>query len=80
MGSGLAENQRGFWWQFHQEDLCDLQKSLHSQAPSFLIHQMSGHLIFKTLSSDEHLKMMSCLERPHSLEACFFSSNPEPDD
>ena len=41
---------------------------------------MSGHLIFKTLSSDEHLKMMSCLERPHSLEACFFSSNPEPDD
>lgn len=46
MGSGLAEKSAWVWWQFHQ--VCDLQKSLHSRAPSFLIHQMSGHLIFKT--------------------------------
>ena len=53
MGFGLTESQPELWWQFHQEDLCDLQKSLRSQALSFLIHQMSGHLIFKALSSGD---------------------------
>lgn len=41
----------GFGGSSTRRDLRDLQKSLPSRVLSFLIHQMSGQLIFKTLSS-----------------------------
>lgn len=41
----------GFGGSSTRRHLRDLQKSLPSRVLSFLIHQMSGQLIFKTLSS-----------------------------
>lgn len=70
----------GFGGSSTRKDLRDLQKSLPSRVLSFLIHQMSGQLIFKTLSSGNITSQFSSLHRPYSPQTCSLSPQPEPDD